>query len=80
MPTDNSKNNRPNPKNTAANKLINNSLKMAPLLAEPFGRETTKTKNHAVKIVPIINNTVAKCGNTDGFIGDTKRAIESIFC
>lgn len=79
MPTDNSRNNKPKPKNIAANKLINNSLKTIPLLLTPFGRETTNTKNHDVKNVPIISNTVAKCGNTDGFIGDTYRESDSIF-
>lgn len=83
MPTDNSRNNKPKPRNTAANKLISNSLKITALLLNPFGRDTTKTKNHDVKNVPMINKTVAKCGNTDGFIGDTYRVNDSIllsFC
>lgn len=71
MPLANSKKKIPEPNNTAANKLINNSLKMALLLAGPFfGRVTTAMKNHATKMVPIVNNTVAKYGNTDGRIGD----------
>lgn len=64
----------------AANRLMNNSLKIRVLLLNPFGRETTKTKNHDVKNVPIISNTVAKCGNIDGLIGDTYRVNDSIFC
>lgn len=79
MPTDKSRNNRPTPKNIDANKLISISLKMAPVLLDTFGRVTTNTKNQDVKKVPIINNTVAKCGNTDGLIGNTCRDSDSIF-
>lgn len=78
MPTDSSKNNTPNPRNNAANKLIKSSLNIRPLLLKVFGRDTTNTKNHDVKNVPIINRTVAKCGNTDGLIGDTYRLSDSI--
>lgn len=79
MPTDRNRKSKPKPKKMAANKLMSNSLKMRVLLLNPFGRETTKTKNHDVKNVPIIRSTVAKCGNTDGLIGDTYRVNESIF-
>lgn len=79
IPTDRNKNSTPKPKNIAANKLMSNSLKTSALLLAPFGRDTTKTKNHDVKNVPMINRTVAKCGNADGFIGDTYRVYESIF-
>lgn len=78
MPTDKSRNNRPTPKNIDANKLINISLRISPVLLNTFGRDTTKTKNQDVKKVPIINNTVAKCGNTDGLIGNTCRDSDSI--
>lgn len=79
MPTDRNRNSIPKPRNIAANKLMSNSLKNRLLLLNPFGRETTKTKNHDVKNVPIINSTVAKCGNTDGLMGDTYRVNDSIF-
>lgn len=78
MPTDRNRNNKPKPRNVAANKLINSSLKTSVLLLTPFGRETTKTKNHDVKNVPIINKIVAKCGNIDGLMGDTYRVSDSI--
>lgn len=79
MPTDRNRNSKPKPRNIAANKLMSNSLKMRPVLLNPFGRETTKTKNHAVKKVPITNRTNAKCGNTDGLMGDTYRVNDSMF-
>lgn len=79
MPTDKNKNSKPKPKNMAANKLISNSLKIKLPLLNPFGRETTNTKNHDVKNVPIINKSVAKCGNIDGLIGDTYRVNDSMF-
>lgn len=79
MPTDRNKNSNPKPKKIAANKLMSSSLKTSALLLTPFGRETTKTKNHDVKNVPIINSNVAKCGNTDGLMGDTYRVNDSIF-
>lgn len=79
MPTDSSRNKTPKPRNTAANKLIKSSLKIRLLLLRPFGRDTTNTKNHDVKNVPMTNRTVAKCGNTDGLIGDTYLESDSIF-
>lgn len=78
MPTDRNRNSSPKPKKIAANKLMSSSLKTSALLLTPFGRETTKTKNHDVKNVPIINSSVAKCGNTDGLMGDTYRVNDSI--
>lgn len=78
MPTDRSRNRTPTPRNIAANRLISNSLKITPLLLKFFGRDTTNTKNHDVKNVPMINNTPAKCGNTDGLIGDTYLVSDSI--
>lgn len=79
MPTDRNRNSSPKPKKMAANRLMSSSLKTRLVLLNPFGRETTKTKNHDVKNVPIISKTVAKCGNTDGLIGDTYRVNDSIF-
>ena len=77
MPTDNSKNKTPKPRNSAANKLISNSLNITPSLALNFGLDTSKTKNQAVKKVPMKSKTVARCGNTAGLI-NTYRAIDSI--
>lgn len=79
IPTDNNKNKTPNPRNSDANKLIKSSLKITPSLKLPFGRDTSKTKNHAVKNVPMARSTVAKCGNTVGFIGEIYLVIVSIF-
>lgn len=58
---------------------MSSSLNTSALLLTPFGRETTKTKNHDVKNVPMISSNVAKCGNTDGLMGDTYRVNDSIF-
>lgn len=79
MPTDSKRNRTPNPRNSAANKLISNSLKTTLSFEFNFGRETSNTKNHAVKNVPIPSRTVAKCGNTAGLMGDTNLDIDSIF-
>lgn len=79
MPTESSRNNTPKPRNTAANRLIRSSLKIRLLLLNPFGRDTTNTKNHDVKNVPMMSRTVAKWGNTDGLIGDTYLVSDSIF-
>lgn len=79
IPTDNSKNNIPNPRKVAANKLINNSLKITPpasLVANFL--ETSKTKNQAVKNVPIINKMPARCGKIAGLTGDIYLVIDSI--
>lgn len=70
MPTDSSRNSKPHPRNTDANKLNSNSLKMSALWANPFGRDTTNTKNQDVKNVPMTSRTVASNGNADGLIGD----------
>lgn len=78
MPTDNNRKSTPNPRNIAANKLISSSLKITPSMMLAFGRATSNTKNHAVKKVPMARRTVAKCGNTLGFIGDTYLDIDSI--
>lgn len=79
MPTDRNKNSSPKPKKIAANKLISSSLNTSALLLMAFGRETTKTKNQDVKNVPMISRSPAKCGNTDGLMGDTYRVNDSIF-
>lgn len=68
----------PKPRNTAANRLIKSSLKIAPGLLDAFGRDTTYTKNQDVKNVPMVNSTMAKCGNTDGLIGETCLLSDSI--
>lgn len=78
MPTDNSRNSSPKPRNVAANKLKNISLMMDPPWLDPFGRDTTKTKNHDVKSVPMTNKTVANSGNAVGLIGDVYRTNDSI--
>lgn len=78
MPTDNSRNSSPNPRNVAANKLNSNSLKMNRPWLIPFGRDTTKTKNHDVNSVPMTSKTVANSGNAVGLIGDVYRTNESI--
>lgn len=69
----------------AANRLISNSLNIVPslVLIVPsfptiFGRDTSKTKNQAVKNVPIASNTVAKCGNTAGLMGEIYLVIDSM--
>lgn len=77
MPTDNNRNSTPKPRNTEANREINSSLKMTPSLLF-FGLDTSNTKNQAVKKVPIAKSTVAKCGNTVGFIGEMYLVIVSI--
>lgn len=78
IPTDSIRNSTPKPRNSAANKLINSSLKTTPVLGQHFGRDTSKTKNQDVKNVPMISKTAAKCGNTDGLMGDTYRVRFSI--
>jgi hypothetical protein len=78
MPTDKSRNNTPNPKNNAAKRLMRSSLKITPSLKFDFGRDTSKTKNQAVKNVPIAKRTHAKCGKTAGLIGETYLVIDSI--
>lgn len=72
------RNTMPNPRNIDAHKLIESSLNKVRSF-ELLGRETTNTKNQAVKKVPIVSNTVARCGNTEGFTGEMYRCIVSIF-
>lgn len=71
MPTDNMRNSNPKPRNRAANRLMSSSLKMTPDFVWHFGRDTSKTKNHDVKKVPMMSRTVARCGNTVGLMGET---------
>lgn len=70
MPTDSSRNSNPKPRNTDANKLNTNSLKTDAPWANPFGRDTTNTKNQDVKNVPMTSNIEANNGNAVGLIGD----------
>lgn len=78
MPTDNSKNKIPNPRKAAANKLINNSLKMTPPSLLDNFLETSKTKNQAVKSVPTNNKMPARCGKIAGLTGEIYLVMESI--
>lgn len=78
IPTDRSRKTTPNPRKIEANKLMSNSLKMVDSFCEFLGRDTSKTKNQAVKNVPMANRTVARCGNTAGLMGETYRIMESI--
>lgn len=77
IPTESIRKTTPKPRNIEAQRLIESSLNRVRSF-EFFGRETTNTKNQAVKKVPIVSNTVAKCGNTAGFTGETYRCILSI--
>uniref|UniRef100_A0A034WCN1 Uncharacterized protein n=1 Tax=Bactrocera dorsalis TaxID=27457 RepID=A0A034WCN1_BACDO len=77
IPTESIRKTTPKPRNIEAQRLIESSLNRVRSL-EFFGRDTTKTKNQAVKKVPIVSNTVARCGNTAGFTGETYRCILSM--
>lgn len=70
MPTESMRKTTPKPRNIEAHRLMESSLNRV-LSLEFLGRDTTNTKNQAVKKVPIVNNTVARCGNTAGFTGET---------
>lgn len=43
-----------------------------------FGLETSNTKNHAVKNVPNISRTDAKCGKLAGLMGEIYLDMDSI--
>lgn len=75
MPTHKSKNNTPNPENTAATKDISNSLNISLV---NLVLVTSYTKNHAVKNTPIPSNTIPSSEKTAGFIGETYLVIKSI--
>lgn len=77
IPTESIRKTTPKPRNIEAQKLIESSLNRV-CSFEFFGRDTTNTKNQAVKKVPIVSSTVARCGNTAGFTGETYRCILSM--
>lgn len=68
IPTDNRRNNTPNPEKIEATRATNSSFFK---LLVFFVLVTSYTKNQAVKKTPMPSRTNVKCGNTAGFTGDT---------
>lgn len=75
MPTHKRRNRTPKPENMAATKETRSSLKISLV---NLVLVTSYTKNHAVKKIPIPNNTNARIGNITGFTGETYLVIDSI--